>query len=200
MSVGSNRHVAWAFTNSMGDWNDLVVIEPDPADPNRYRTPQGLRSFERHLERIRIKGTADETLEVISTIWGPVIDKDHRGRDRSLRWTAHDPEAINSGFQMIEHARTVDEALQMAQQAGIPPQNFVCADSNGRIGWTLTGRIPRRVGFDGQVPTSWADGSRRWEGWLRPEEYPRIIDPASGRLWTANARVLDGPMLDPLGD
>ncbi|HEX9508669.1 MAG TPA: penicillin acylase family protein, partial [Myxococcales bacterium] len=200
VSVGSNRHIAWAFTNSMGDWNDLVVIEPDPADPNRYRTPQGLRSFERHLERIRIKGGSEETLEVISTIWGPVIDKDHRGRDRSLRWTAHDPEALNSGLQRLEHARTVEEALQVAQQAGIPPQNFVCADANGRIGWTLTGRLPRRVGFHGQVPTSWADGSRRWEGWLRPEEYPRIIDPASGRLWTANNRVLDGPMLDRVGD
>src|SRR5262249_14653775 len=52
VSVGSNRHVAWGFTNSMGDWNDLVVIEPDPADRNRYLTPDGPRPFERHRERI----------------------------------------------------------------------------------------------------------------------------------------------------
>ena len=32
------------------------------------------------------------------------------------------------------------------------------------------GRIPRRVGFDGRLPGSWADGSRRWDGWLAPEE------------------------------
>ncbi len=200
VSVGSNRYVAWAFTNSLGDWNDLVVIDPDPADASRYLAPGGSRAFEHAVEEIRVKGAANETLEITSTIWGPVIDQDHRGRSRSFHWTAHDPEAINSELQGLENARTVDEAVQVANRAGMPPQNFVCADATGRIGWTLTGRIPRRVGFDGRTPTSWADGTRRWDGWLRPNEYPRIIDPPSGRLWTANARVLDGPMLDLLGD
>ena len=32
MVVGSNGHVAWGFTNSGGDWSDLVRIEPDPRD------------------------------------------------------------------------------------------------------------------------------------------------------------------------
>jgi penicillin amidase len=200
VSVGSNRRVAWAFTNTHGDWNDLVVIEPHPRDPNSYLTPDGPRSFQRNLERIRVKGAPDETLEVVSTIWGPIIDKDHRGRQRALRWTAHDPEALNSGLRKMESVRTLEEAVEVAHGAGIPPQNFVCAASDGRIGWTLTGRIPRRVGFDGQVPSSWADGTRRWDGWLSSEEYPRIIDPASGRLWTANARTLDGAMLDRVGD
>jgi len=200
VTVGSNRHVAWGFTNSMGDWNDLVVIEPDPVDPNRYLTPEGPRPFDRHLERIAVKGAPEESLEVLSTIWGPVIDKDHRGRQRSLHWTAHDPEAINSRLRMLEDARTVEEAVEVARGAGIPAQNFVCADASGRIAWTLSGKIPRRVGFDGQVPTSWADGSRRWDGWLRPDEYPQILGPASGRLWTANARVLDGAMLGRVGD
>ncbi len=198
--VGTNRHVAWGFTNSLGDFNDLVVIEPDPLDTQRYLTPDGPRPYQRHLERIEVKGEPSQTLDVVSTIWGPVIDHDYRGRARALRWTAHDPEAINSGLRGLEHAKNVDEAVEVAQRAGIPPQNFVCADSNGRIAWTLAGKIPRRIGFDGQVPTSWADGTRRWDGWLRPEEYPRIVDPPSGRLWTANARVVDGPILERLGD
>jgi penicillin amidase len=88
----------------------------------------------------------------------------------------------------------------VANRAGIPPQNFTVADETGRIGWTVVGRIPRRVGFDGRVPTSWADGSRRWDGWLAPEEYPRIVDPPSGRIWTANARVVSGDKLARMGD
>jgi penicillin amidase len=60
--------------------------------------------------------------------------------------------------------------------------------------------MPRRVGFDGQLPTSWADGSRRWDGYLAPEEYPRVVNPEGGKLWTANARVVDGEMLATLGD
>jgi penicillin amidase len=99
----------------------------------------------------------------------------------------------------MEDVRTVDEALNLAPGAGIPHQNLVCVDSTGHIGWTVIGRIPRRVGFDGRLPTSWADGTRRWDGWLRPEEYPRLVDPPEGRIWTANARTMEGDDLDVLG-
>lgn len=198
--VGSTGHVAWAYTNTQGDWNDLVVIEVDAKDTESYRTPEGLRRFEHHKEAIHVKGERDVVLDVAETIWGPVLDKDHRGRPRALRWTAYDREAVNSGLLRLETARNLDEALALANQAGIPPQNFVCGDATGRIGWTIIGRIPHRVGFDGRLPSSWADGSRRWEGWLPPEEYPRIVNPSSGRIWTANSRVVEGEMLARVGE
>jgi len=82
---------------------------------------------------------------------------------------------------------------------GIPNQNFVVADAAGRIGWTIIGRIPRRFGHDGRLPVSWAAGTNGWNGWLAGAEYPRIVDPPSGRIWTANARVVDGADLAKLG-
>ncbi len=136
----------------------------------------------------------------MSTVWGPVIDHDHQKRPRAIRWVAHDTEGVNMGLLEVEGATTMEEAMRLANLAGSPHQNFVIADDQGRIGWTIMGRIPRRVGFDGRLPTSWADGSHRWEGYLAPEEYPRIIEPESGRIWTANARVVSGDMLAKLGD
>jgi penicillin amidase len=50
------------------------------------------------------------------------------------------------------------------------------------------------------LPSSWADGSRGWKGWLDRAEYPRILNPPGGRIWTANARVVGGEMLAKLGD
>ncbi len=200
VAVGSNGHVAWGFTNSYGDWTDLVVLETDPRHPGTYRTPEGPQRFVTVNERIRVKGGDDQTLEVKETIWGPVIDKDHLGRLRVLAWTAHHPEAVNLEIGHLERARTLEEAMAVANRSGIPPQNFVVADETGRIGWTIIGRMPRRVGFDGRIPTSWADGSRRWDGWLAPEEVPRIVDPPEGRVWTANARAVDGGMLAKIGD
>ena len=198
--AGSNGRVAWAYTNSYGDWNDLVVIEVDPGDADIYSTPDGPRRFERAAETIRVAGRPDDTLEVVSTIWGPLIDEDHRGRPRALRWVAHDAAAVNLDLRRLEEAGDVDEALRLAGRSGAPAQNFVCADSAGRIGWTILGIMPRRAGFDGRLPTSWADGTRRWDGWLDPEKYPRIVDPPQGRIWTANARVVDGEMLRLVGD
>jgi penicillin amidase len=76
----------------------------------------------------------------------------------------------------------------------------VAAQRDGRIGWSIAGRIPRRVGFDGRLPTSWADGTHRWDGWIAPDEYPRVIDPPDGRIVTANNRLVDGAAMRILGD
>jgi len=198
--VGSNGRVAWGFTNSYGDWSDLILLDVDPKDPEVYRTPAGPRRFETVDEVIAVKGGEPVHLEVRETIWGPVLDKDHKGRLRALAWTAHRPEAVNMAMADLETARTLEEAMTVANRSGAPAQNFVVADESGRIGWTIFGRIPRRVGFDGRVPTSWADGTHRWDGWLSPEEAPRVIDPPSGRVWTANARAVDGDLLAKLGD
>jgi penicillin amidase len=200
VSAGSNGRVAWGFTNSYGDWQDLVVLDLDPTDADRYLTPSGPRRFEHPVETIRVKGGADERVTLAWTIWGPVIGRDHRGRWRALRWTAHDPDAINLNLAGLERATTLEEALDVANRSGIPPQNFVCVDDRGHIGWTIAGLIPRRVGFDGRLPGSWANGSRRWEGWRAPRAAPRVVDPPDGQIWTANARVVGGEALSIVGD
>src|SRR5438552_12329268 len=56
--AGSNGDLAWAFTNSVGDWSDLVILEHDPADPNRYRTPSGMLPVATVRETIEVKGGA----------------------------------------------------------------------------------------------------------------------------------------------
>lgn len=198
--AGSNGRIAWGFTNSQGDWADLVVLEVDPAKPRVYATPQGPREMEAFAERIAVRGAEAETLEVLWTIWGPVVDEDLRGRPRALRWVAHDDEAVDLGLLEMERAEGLDEALAAAAATRIPTQNCVVADATGRIGWTLMGPIPRRFGHDGRLPRSWAGGDAGWDGLLAPEEYPRIVDPPGGRIWTANNRVVDGEMLRVIGD
>jgi penicillin amidase len=198
--VGSNRHIAWGFTNTEGDWVDIVIVETDPHDNDSYLTPQGPRKFERHEEIIKVKDAPDAKLEVVSTIWGPIMDHDYKNRPRAIRWVAHDTDGVNMGLLRMESAGTLEESLRLANLSGSPAQNFVVADDKGRIAWTILGRIPRRVGFEGRLPASWADGSHRWDGYLKPEEYPRIINPAEGRIWTANARVVSGDLLAKLGD
>ena len=198
--VGSNTHIAWGFTNSQADWSDLVILELDPQNHSRYRTPDGWRTFDRYDEVIEIAGEVSQRQPVAWTIWGPVLAPDHRGRLRALRWVAHDAQRLGVASRALESARSVDEAFEAVNGLGAPGQNFVVADEGGHIGWTMYGAIPRRIGVDGRLPSSWADGSKGWSGWLEPNEYPRVRDPENGRIWTANARVVDGEMLSRLGD
>ena len=198
--TGSNTHIAWGFTNSQVDASDLVLLEVDPMDPNRYWTPGGWRTVEHYTETIEVTGGDPVKMDVRWTIWGPVLGADHKGRLRAYAWTAHSAEQLASSLLPLESARSIEEALDAANGLGTPAQNMIVADRSGRIGWTIYGALPRRIGLSGYLPESWADGWRGWNGWLTPAEYPRIIDPPGGRLWTANARVVDGTMLAALGD
>ena len=197
--AGSNGNVAWAYTNSYGDWVDLVVVE-DLGD-GTYMTPTGPKEYEIHREELR-DGEGDvETIEIRETIWGPIVDEDHRGRPRALRWVAHDRQGVNQNLFDLESASTVVEAIEVASTIGAPAQNFVVADRSGSIGWTIMGPIPHRIGeYDGRLPQRWDEGPVGWDGWLEAGEYPRIIDPEEGRIWTANARVVGGGMLEKIGD
>jgi len=197
--VGSNGHVAWGFTNSQGDWADLVILDPDPSDTDAYRTPEGPRRFGHESETIQVKGGDDVELEVLETVWGPVVDTDHNGHRRALAWVALRDGGVNAALVRMERVSSLAEAQALGPECGIPDQNLVVADTAGHVGWTIAGRIPRRFGHDGRLPVSWADGSSGWDGWLPPEEYPRIVDPPSGRIQTANSRVVDGEDLRKVG-
>jgi penicillin amidase len=197
--VGSNGRVAWSFTNTQGDWVDLVQLEPVPGDPGAYLTPDGPRAFDRRTELLEVAGGDAERLSVLETIWGPVTHLDHRGRRVVTRWTAHDAFGVDLGIGALEAADTAVAALDVAARAGVPPQNFVAGDAAGHIGWTVIGAIPERFGHDGELPSSWADGSRGWRGRLDPAAYPRLVDPPDGILWTANQRTVDGADLARLG-
>jgi len=197
--VGSNGRVAWGFTNSQGDWADLVELEPVAGDAWSYATQLGPRKLERATETIHVKGAADVTLEVQQTIWGPVVDTDHKGRKRALAWVALREGGLNAALVRMEGVGTLAEAQALAPEVGIPNQNLVAADAEGHVGWTIIGRIPKRFGHDGRRPTSWADGTRGWDGWLDAAEYPRVVDPPSGRVFSANARIAGGADLDRVG-
>jgi len=198
--AGSNGHVAWGFTNSQGDSTDLVILKVDPADDSRYLTPAGPRSFVETAESIQVKGARPQQLTVRETIWGPVVDAGPSGRPFAARWAAHLPGSVNLEILDLIDAETVDQAIDAAHRVGVPAQNLVVVDKDGHIGWTIIGPVPRRFGTDGRLPASWDDGSTGWDGWLDGDAVPRIIDPPAGRIWTANARVVSGDMLETLGD
>ncbi|WP_262267757.1 penicillin acylase family protein [Microvirga yunnanensis] len=198
--AGSNGKIAWGFTNSYIDTGDVVILEPVAANPDLYRTPTGPRRLDHVEERLCPKGTACEILSIDQSIWGPVIATDRQGRKLAYRWIAHDPAAVNlRGMLDLERAVTAGAALDIAHRLGIPHQNLVVGDAQGNIGWTVTSAIPDRFGFDGRLPTSWADGTKGWNGYLAPEDVPVVYNPENRRIWTANSRVVGGEALAKIG-
>lgn len=194
--AGATDDLAWGFTNVTGDFHDYAIVEVDPANPTRRYAfgPGEHEPFGEVVETILVKGAEPVTLTLRTTRWGPVVRDDHKGRPLALVWTALRPEAINFDLFDIMSAATLEEGLDAAARWNGPPQNVLIADKGGRIGWTVSGYLPKRVGFDGRTPANWAapgpsGDTPRWDGALSAEERPRVVDPANGTLYTANNRT-----------
>ncbi|HEY4090158.1 MAG TPA: penicillin acylase family protein [Luteibacter sp.] len=188
--AGSNGQVAWGFTNSYGDWMDFVRVTRDKGDPSRYTTPTGSAAFTVHDEVIEVAGAESRHLKVEDTPWGPLAATDTDGTPLALAWIAHRPDAFNLGIMALERATDTHAALAVASRAGMPPQNLLVGDRTGHIAWTIIGdAIPLRE-----------PGVPGWTGFADAGSYPRVIDPADGRLWTANNRTVGGAALALLGN
>lgn len=198
--VGSNGAVAWGLTNSYGDWHDWVLAPELEDEPGHYSGPAGNEPFVEHVEAIAVAGGEADTLRHRWTRWGPWYPADGQGPARALQWVPLREGGMNLALLRLLWARSVDEAVAVAQLSGIPAVNLVAADHGGRIGWAVAGRIPRRTGHDGRRPLPGHDPRAGWRGWLEGDELPGVVDPVEGWLATANNRVLDGVGQPPLGD
>ncbi len=205
MVVGSNGDVAWGLTASVTDTGDLVAVETNSIAHTFYKAPghADFLTIEQRHETIRVKGGDPVTVEFPWTIWGPIVGTNERQRPLAYRWIAHDPESMNLSLLEMENARTVDDAIAIGHRAGISTVNLIVADRAGDVAWTIAGRLPKRIGYDGRLPVTWSFGDRKWEGLLAPADVPVVRGPASalpGRIWSANHRQLGGEGLGRLGD
>ncbi|WP_018692701.1 penicillin acylase family protein [Algicola sagamiensis] len=194
--AGSNGHIAWGFTNSYGDYSDVIQLDVDKAS-QKYRTPFGWEPLIQDKETIRVRGADSEQITVSRTHWGPVIDND---QSLALRWVAYDPEGINAQVWFLGQSFTTKQAIELAHRAGIPAQNMVIADTFGDIIWTIMGPIPKRAATLGQTPKPWHDTTYQWFGYRLPHEYPMISSPPHQRIWTANNRIVGGKNYQTIGN
>jgi penicillin amidase len=199
MVEGSNGSVAWGFTNSTGDFGDVIELKsPDGGKFNdRYMTPEGPKELERITEEIAFPD-GNETYEYQWSIWGPVVET-RDGKVFVHKWIGHDPSAFDMNLMEFESAKNAEQLMELANRAGMPNQNVMIADADGNIGWTISGRIPKRVGPPPNTPVDWSQGGQ-WLGYLAPSEHPRAYNPADGRLWTANNRIQGDYFLSVIGD
>lgn len=202
--LGQNARIAWGFTNTGPDVQDLYLEQLHPEDPTRYRTPEGWAAFETAVERIRVKGRPDELMTVRRTRHGPVISDAGTADDLlgsaararhvlALRWTALDADSDPVGPALaMQRAASVDGFFAATRGWVAPMQNMVVADATGRIGLIAPGRVPLR-GPDhdlrGLAPAPGWEARYDWIGWVPAGEAPRESDPARGYIANANQRV-----------
>jgi penicillin amidase len=195
--AGHNGHVAWSFTAGLADTQDLYVERLNPENPHEYEYQGKWYAAQVFREEIQVKGQAPVVEEVVVTRHGPLIDglvPDETNEPVALCWPALEPAKMGElVFEMGRVKNCTEFHTTMERWTG-PVQNAVYADVDGNIGYTLVGRVPRRVeGHDGQIPVPGWTGEYEWQGYIPFEHMPHVINPPEGMLVTANAKpVADG--------
>jgi len=187
--LGHNQEIAWGATNLMADVQDLYIEEIHPQDGRLYRVGGSWQRIDEYQETIQVKGGNPEIATVRVTRHGPIVSN-LGGRVLALRWSMLDAEATYPFANHLDRARNWGEFQAALKQFVGPPQNFVFADRNGNVGFLDAGRIPVRAKGDGVVPLPGAKSEYEWEHYLPFEQLPRVFNPASGLILSANNRIV----------
>lgn len=199
--LGHNYDIAWGFTNTASDVQDLYIEKI--IDEDSYMSPSGPMQFEKRTEIINVKGQDPVTITVRSTRNGPLLSDlggsrwqiAGKGYGLSLKWVALEDTdtAIAAGYR-IANAKDF-EGFQASGLAYMgPQQNMVYADTAGNIGFNSPARVPIRHADNairGRIPSPGWIAKYDWQGYIPANEMPMRFNPKSGMIATANEKIVD---------
>ncbi|NEB81943.1 penicillin acylase [Streptomyces sp. SID14478] len=183
---GHNADISWGATAGNGDTVDIYQEHLDPADRLRYRYKGAYRRMTTRTETVRVKGGADRTVDVQSTVHGPVVAVD---ADRNVAYTKKRSWAgkeLESLFAWVDSTQARNHAAWEKQARRLAISiNWYYSDRHGNIGYFFAGHFPDRpAGQDRRLPAD-GTGTMEWRG-MQPTATanPHVLNPQEG--WLAN--------------
>jgi penicillin G amidase len=200
--LGRNENIAWGFTNTGPDVQDLFIEKINPENPLEYKTPEGWAQFELREEVIKIKDDAAITIRVRTTRHGPVLSdavksmRDALADDHviAFAWTAlKEGDLTPTSASDMMQAKNWDDFKEAIRTFTSPQQNMVYADIDGNIGYYAPGKVPIRDAENeamGRMPVpGWLD-KYDWKGEIPFEKLPQAYNPERGYHYTANEKIV----------
>ncbi|KAA0150460.1 hypothetical protein FNF29_05263 [Cafeteria roenbergensis] len=209
--IGRNSRIAWGVTNTGADVQDLYVMQA-PANGSSaaefYAFEGSNVAYERRTETFKVAGSADVSITVRRSRFGPVVTdnglfsdlqpaegQSGAHADMSLRWISLErnvDDTTLAAFLRVGLASDHSEWTAALQDYVAPSQNMIYADVDGNIAYRMTGLVPVRAGGrSGRWPVA-GDGQGNdwdWNGFIPFEEMPATLNPPEGFIVTANNRI-----------
>jgi penicillin amidase len=202
MAIFRNAHVALGLTNAYGDTQDLYVESIDPKNPDHYLEGDQSIPFKVFEETLAIKdkkapgGFKKQKIKIRLTKRGPVISgifpKFKTDQVLSLRWSLVESMGPKMGFDDLIKAKSVTDIREALRNVHFLMLNFTFADTEGNIGWQVSGRLPIRAKGDGTLPFEVTGSGDNWRSWVPFDDMPQRYNPAGGWVGTCNHYTVTG--------
>ncbi|MEQ1595391.1 MAG: penicillin acylase family protein [Casimicrobium sp.] len=196
--LGRTKGVAWGFTNTGPDVQDLFIEEIN--DKGEARTPDGWAKLASRNESIKVKGEFDTQITVRESRHGPILSDvnaplaaaiNSKQFAIALQWTALDADNQTALVApRMNKAQTVAEAKETLRTYVAPQQNMVLADTLGNTAFIAAGRVPIRKSendINGLAPSPGWDAKYDWNGFVPFDQLPQQT--VTSYLATANQRI-----------
>jgi penicillin G amidase len=210
--IGRNTKIAWGLTTSYIDVQDLyledvsgdTVRDGDTYVPLQVITEEIHVRGEDHPRVIRIRSSrhgpllsdVDQSLQQVSASRANPSPAQYAV---ALSWTALQPGRSMDALLAIDQAQNFAELREAAALLSAPSQNLIYADTDGSIGYQLSGSVPLRRKGNGMKPSPGWDRNYDWHGTVPFAKLPYAYNPPSGFIVAANQQVIGSQYPYPLG-
>jgi penicillin amidase len=209
--IGKNNKIAWGLSTSYVDVQDLYLedVRGDTVHDGESYVPLQVITEEIHVRGedqpriIRIRSSrhgpllsdVDEQLQQVSASKSPTTAQ----YGVALSWTGLQPGRSMDAVLAIDQAQNFAQFRGAAALLSAPSQNLIYADTDGNIGYQLSGAAPLRRKGNGMKPSPGWDPDYDWNGGIPFAKLPYVYNPPSGFLIAANQQVIGNQYPYPLG-
>ena len=190
-TMGHTKDWAVGLTMYENDDMDFYKERVDPQNGTTYYHNRQWKPIESAESTIVVKGSDDVTVNLRSTVHGPIISDETLGFDStevvSMWWTyQHKDIDLLKAIYTINTAKDMSDIQEGAALIAAPGLNVMYGDRSGNIAWWAAAHRPIRPDHVNSKLILKGTGEDDILGYYDFEENPMAINPPWGYVYSAN--------------
>lgn len=190
--LGHDRNLAYGITMFENDDVDFYYEETNPADSTKYKTKEGWENYEIVSRIIKVKDSADVSLNYKKTHHGPILDsissKIEGNRPISMSWiyTKMENKVLDALYE-TSHAQNIEQFQMALHKIHAPGLNMMYGDKDGNVAWWATAKLYQMPdSAQTKLIMDGSNGAYEPTRFLEFSENPSAVNPSWNYVYSAN--------------
>ena len=189
--LAHNRQYAYGLTMFENDDIDFYFEENNPKNPNEYKTPNGLETYQIRKKQIKVKDGETIKFQIKVSKHGPIMNSviDHIKDDCPIAmdwvYTKH-PNKIIDVMYALSHSSSLETFKQAAGMIHAPGLNVMYGDADNNIAWFASAKLYKYKNDINRFTILNGNSTDDQITYLDFSENPQGINPSCNYVYSAN--------------